>query len=226
MYENHDGDENSLTPEKMVSLCLMPVFSFERHTLNRHLTLKQYRNLDLTLFAVMLIISESLIVNAATRWFPDQLYTVSVSAAIVSIILMRSGPWAAVHAVLGGLVYCFWAGGTPKQYLIYGIGNLFSLISLLMFRLFGKERIRENVLLILLFALCTQLFMQMGRACVSFVMGAPIRTGFNFITTDALSGLFTMVIVWIASRLDGVFEDQISYLLRVQKENEEEKGGF
>ena len=194
--------------------------------MNRHMTLKQYRNLDLFLFAVMLIISESLIVNAAIRWFPDQLYIVSVCAAIVSSVLMRWGPWAAIHAVVGGLVYCFWAGGSPKQYLIYGIGNLFSLISLLMFRLFGKERIRENVLLTLLFAVCTQLFMQMGRACVSFVMGAPVSTGFSFITTDALSGLFTMVIVWIASRLDGVFEDQISYLLRVQKENEEEKGGF
>ncbi len=194
--------------------------------MNRHMTLKQYRNLDLFLFAVMLIISESLIVNAAIRWFPDQLYTVSVCAAIVSILLMRWGPWAAIHAIVGGLVYCFWAGGSLKQYLIYGIGNLFSLISLLMFRLFGKERIRENVLLTLLFAVCTQLFMQMGRACVSFVMGAPVSTGFSFITTDALSGLFTMVIVWIASRLDGVFEDQISYLLRVQKENEEEKGGF
>ena len=194
--------------------------------MNRHMTLKQYRTLDLFLFAVMLIISESLIVNAAIRWFPDQLYTVSVCAAIVSIVLMRWGPWAAIHAIVGGLVYCFWAGGSPKQYLIYGIGNLFSLISLLMFRLFGKERIRENVLLTLLFAVCTQLFMQMGRACVSFVMGAPVSTGFSFITTDALSGLFTMVIVWIASRLDGVFEDQISYLLRVQKENEEEKGGF
>ena len=194
--------------------------------MNRHMTLKQYRNLDLFLFAVMLIISESLIVNAAIRWFPDQLYTVSVCAAIVSIVLMRWGPWAAIHAVVGGLVYCFWAGGLPKQYLIYGIGNLFSLISLLMFRLFGKERIRENVLLTLLFAVCTQLFMQMGRACVSFVMGAPVSTGFSFITTDALSGLFTMVIVWIASRLDGVFEDQISYLLRVQKELEDEKGGL
>ena len=194
--------------------------------MNRHLTLKQYRNLDLFLFAVMLILSESLIVNAAIRWFPDQLYTVSVCAAIVSIVLMRWGPWAAIHAVLGGLVYCFWAGGSPKQFLIYAVGNLFSLISLLLIRLFGKERIRENVLLTILFALCTQLFMQMGRACVSFVMGASVRTGWNFITTDALSGLFTVVIVWIASRLDGVFEDQISYLLRVQKEKEEEKGGF
>lgn len=194
--------------------------------MNRHMTLKQYKRLDLFLFAVMLILSESVIVNAAIRWYPDQLYTVSVCAAIVSIVLMRWGWPAGIHAVLGGLVYCFWAGGSPKQYLIYGAGNLLSLLSLLLIRWLGKDRIRENVLLTLLFALCTQLFMQTGRACISVVMGTSFKTALNFITTDALSGLFTMVIVWIASRLDGVFEDQISYLLRVQKEAEEEKGGF
>jgi len=194
---------------------------------NRHMTLRQYKRLDLFLFALMLVLSESVIVNAAIRWYPDQLYTVSVCAAIVSIVLMRWGWPAAIHAVLGGLVYCFWAGGSSGQYLVYGVGNLFSLLSLLLIRLFGKDRICENVLLTLLFALCTQLFMQIGRGCVSLVvMGASFNTALNFITTDALSGLFTMVIVWIASRLDGVFEDQISYLLRVQKEAEEEKGGF
>ena len=194
--------------------------------MNRHMTLKQYKRLDLFLFAVMLVLSESVIVNAATRWYPDQLYTVSVCAAIVSIVLMRWGWPAAIHAVLGGLVYCYWAGGSPKQFLIYGAGNLLSLLSLLWFRWLGKERIRENVLLTLLFALSTQLLMQIGRGCISLVMGASPEIAWRFITTDALSGLFTVVIIWIASRLDGVFEDQISYLLRVQKELEDEKGGF
>ena len=194
--------------------------------MNRRLSLKQYRNLDLFFFAVMLCISETLIVNAAIRWYPDQLYTVSVSAAITAIVMMRWGGRAAIHAVLGGIVYCLAAKGTAQQFMIYGIGNLFGLLSLLMIRLLGKDRICGNVLLVLLFALCTQLFMQMGRACIAVINGAAFETGIHFITTDALSGLFTMVIVWIASRLDGVFEDQISYLLRVQKEAEEEKGGF
>ncbi len=194
--------------------------------MNRRLSLKQYRNLDLFFFAVMLCISETLIVNAAIRWYPDQLYTVSVSAAITAIVMMRWGGWAAIHAVLGGIVYCLAAKGTAQQFMIYGIGNLFGLLSLLMIRFLGKDRICGNVLLVLLFALCTQLFMQMGRACIAVINGAAFETGIHFITTDALSGLFTMVIVWIASRLDGVFEDQISYLLRVQKEAEEEKGGF
>ena len=70
--------------------------------MNRRLSLKQYRNLDLFFFAVMLCISETLIVNAAIRWYPDQLYTVSVSAAITAIVMMRWGGLAAIHAVLGG----------------------------------------------------------------------------------------------------------------------------
>ena len=194
--------------------------------MNRHLTLEQYRNLDLFLFAVILILFETLIVNAGIRWYPDQLYTVSVTAAVTAIVMMRWGPWAAIHAVVGGVVYCLAAKGNSRQFLIYGVGNLFGLLSLLFFRFFGKDGIRGNVLFVLFYALCTWFFMQVGRACVAVLTGASLDTGLQFVTTDALSGLFTMVIVWITSRLDGVFEDQISYLLRVQKEDEEEKGGF
>ena len=68
--------------------------------------------------------------------------------------------------------------------------------------------------------------MQLGRALLALVLGAQLKTCFDFFTTDALSGLFTMVILWIAARLDGILEDQKTYLLRVNKEREEEKGGF
>ncbi len=193
---------------------------------NRHLTFQQYRKLDLFFFAVMLLVSEFLLITAAGRWFPDQLYTVSVSAALTAIVLMRWGSWASIHAFEAGLVFCFFAGGSPKQYLIYCIGNEFALLCLFLIRIFGKTQIRENKLLTLLFALSTQLCMQLGRAAVAFFLGASLNTCFNFFTTDALSGLFTMVIVWIASRLDGIFEDQKTYLLRVHEQMEKEKGGY
>ena len=193
--------------------------------MNRHLSFRQYRNLDLFFFAVMLLISELLIVTAAGKWFPDQLYTVSVSAAITSIVLMRWGMWAFLHAFLGGFIFCFAAGGSPRQFIIYCIGNEAALLSLLLLLRFGKDRIREDKLLTLLFALCTQLFMQLGRALVALVSGAHLSTCLNFFTTDALSDIFTMVIVWIASRLDGIFEDQKSYLLRLHRQLEQEKGG-
>ena len=243
--------------------------------MNHRLTFRQYRQMDLTVFGAMLVVAEALIVLAATRWFPAEAYTVSIVAAVTSIVLMRWGPWAAIHAVLGGLVYCFVSGGQPGQYLIYCAGNLLALLSLLWFRIpgkervagkyrasgndraagsdlisgkkgnsgsdrvSGKERIREDSFLTVMFALTTQLFMQLGRAAIAFALlraspgGAPAGTQsiagalsfcIGFVTTDALSGFFTAVILWIARRQDGLFEDQKHYLLRIQEAEKEERG--
>ena len=207
--------------------------------MNNRMTFYQYRRMDLMVFGVMLMFAEGLIVLAATRWFPAEAYTVSAAAAVVSIVMMRWGPFAAAHAVLAGAVFCFFSGGAPGQYLIYCAGNLFALISLVFFRIFGKERIREDGFLTVAFAIATQFFMQLGRAAVAFMLlmaapgSAPAGTDalsdaaaicFGFFTTDALSGLFTAVILWIARRQDGLFEDQKHYLLRIQKAEKEERG--
>ena len=191
-----------------------------------HMTFAQYRRMDLALFALMLAVSEALIATAAGRWFPAQPYTVSVVAALTAIVLMRWGAFAAIHAVLGGLVFCAASGGTPAQYVIYCVGNLFSLLALGIIRLVGSERIREDAFLSVAFGLCVLLLMQGGRAVVAAALGAPWGAVVGFFTTDALSGLFTFVIVWISRRLDGIFENQKSYLLRLHRAMEEEKGGF
>ena len=193
--------------------------------MNRQLTFRQYRAIDLTLFAVMLCISETVIVRAARFWFPDQLYTVSAVGALTAVVLMRWGGFAAVHALLGGLVFSLVSGGTASQTLIYCAGNLLSLLMLLPRRLLGAERIRTDGFLSVGFGLCTLLFMQLGRALTALAMGADSESCLGFFTTDALSLLFTGVIVWIARRLDGIFEDQKHYLLRVNRA-EEGKGGY
>ena len=112
--------------------------------MNRQLTYRQYRGIDLTLFAVMLCISETLIVKAARFWFPDQLYTVSVVGALTAVVLMRWGGFAAIHALLGGLVFSLVSGGTASQTLIYCVGNLFAMLSLVPRRLLGAERKRKG----------------------------------------------------------------------------------
>ena len=55
-------------------------------------------------------------------------------------------------------------------------------------------------------------------------LGAAARNCLGFFTTDALSLLFTGVVVWTARRLDGIFEDQKHYLLRIHR-TEDGKGG-
>ena len=192
--------------------------------MNRQYSFSQYRGIDLTLFAVILCVSETLIVRAASYWYADQLYTVSVVGAVTAIVLMRWGPWAAIHAGLGGLVFALASGGSARQILIYSAGNMLSLLILLPLRALGKERVRNDGFLSVGFGLAVLLLMQLGRALAAFALGTAFRSCLGFFTTDALSLLFTGVIVWIARRLDGIFEDQKHYLLRIHKS--EEKGGF
>lgn len=191
--------------------------------MKRRISFRQYRAIDLALFAAMLCVSEWLLVTSATRWFPDQLYTVSLVGALTAIVLLRWGPWAAIHAALGGLVFALVSHGSGKQLLIYAGGNLLSLLMLLPLRLLGGERIRGDGFLSVCFGLGTLLLMQLGRMLLAIALGAPPRSALGFFTTDTLSLLFTGLILWIARRADGILEDQKHYLLRIQKE---EKGGF
>lgn len=192
--------------------------------MNKQISLQQYRNVDLTILLVVQAVSQVIIYIASTVWFADQLYIVSPVAAMTALVMMRWNGYAAVHAVLGGVLYAVIAGGSWQQVLIYGLGNLASVAALVMLKLVGKERIRKDVMLAILFALCTQILMQLGRSGVAAALGYPADACLGFITTDVLSCLFTMVIIWIVRRVDGLFEDQKQYLLRIQREHKVERG--
>ena len=186
----------------------------------------RYRAIDLALFAGMLCVFECILVTASTRWFPNEPYTVSAAAAVTSIVMMRWGPWAALHALLGGLAFCVSSGASLRQYLIYCGGNLFSLAALLVKRGMGEEAIRTDALKTVFFGLCVAVLMEAGRALLSLLTGAALSAALGFFLTDTVTVLFTLVIVWIARRLDGVWEDQAHYLLRLREEQEKERGGY
>ena len=90
---------------------------------------------------------------------------------------------------------------------------------MLLLKAWGKERVRTGHLS-LIFPLLVQVLMQAGRAAAALLMGAEPANTVGFFTTDSLSLLFTFVIIWIARKLDGVYEDQKHYLLRIHAEKE------
>ena len=187
--------------------------------MKRQRTWKEYRAIDLALLAAALAVFEFVIVRAAGWWFPGQPYTVSLAAAMTSIVYMRWGLWGAIHALEAGLVFCYFSGATGEQYLIYCVGNLVSASAVLLLRAAGKERVRTGHLS-LVFPLLVQLLMQAGRGAVALLLGAAPVQAAGFVTTDSLSLLFTFVIIWIARKLDGVYEDQKHYLLRLHAQEE------
>ena len=173
----------------------------------------------------MVVLFESIVVLAARKWFPGQAFTVSVVPAVTAIVMIRWGPWAAIHALLGGAAFCYMSAAEPKQYAIYCIGNLFSLLALFLIKaLGGEEDVRKSVYKTLTFGLCVTLLMQAGRFLIAVALGTAADLALGFFTTEAVTLLFTLLILWIVRRLDGVFENQDHYLLRLQAEEEKERG--
>ncbi len=186
--------------------------------MKRQLTFREYRAIDMGMFAIMAVIFEFIVVKVSRSvLFADQACAVSVAGAITTILYMRWGFWGAIHAALMGLLYCFYSKANSSQYIIYIVGNLFSIPAVLILVLCGYEKVRRSQW-VMGFPILVILLMQIGRGIVSMVLGSDFDTALGFITTDPLSILFTFVIVWIAKRLDGIFENQKHYLLRVHEE--------
>ena len=186
---------------------------------------QRYRQIDLTIFAFMVVLFESIVVLAARKWFPGQAFTVSVVPAVTAIVMIRWGPWAAIHALLGGAAFCYMSAAEPKQYAIYCIGNLFSLLALFLIKaLGGEEDVRKSVYKTLAYGLGVTLLLQAGRFLTAVALGTAADLALGFFTTEAVTLLFTLLILWIVRRLDDVFENQDHYLLRLQAEEEKERG--
>lgn len=195
---------------------------------------EQYRAIDLTILGVILALCEFLATNGAAKWFPNELYALSPTVAVVCIVMMRWGGFAAIHAVIGGLVYCLTLGGDLKQIVTYCVGNCFMLIALAWFKFFGKggkgfrdgkEKVRSKYYLTLLFTISAFLGAQIGRFAVSVMLGGPFSIGSftAFLINDVITLLFSVVVVLISRKPDGLFEDQKSYLIRTEEERKREE---
>ncbi len=201
----------------------------------RHITFRQYRNIDLALLTGLLVLAELGIYIAKATVYSGQLFQASPTGPIVALVMMRWGGWAAIPAAVGGLLFGALRGGLWPYGVVYGLGNLLSLGAMLWFRM-GKDKLRGDTLRSLAYGATVQVLMQLGRGMVAFavtvvdpaILGQgtklPLDIFLSFITADSLSILFTVVTVWIVRRIEGLFEDQKSYLLRVQNQERQVEG--
>lgn len=170
------------------------------------------------MFTVMLCACEALIVMASRSWFPYEPYMLSLTPAVTAVVMVRWGIYAAVPAAAGAITLCICSGAQPLQYLIYCAGNLACLALLPVLRRFTWRALHDNVLLAMTYGLAVALLMQTGRAVIACLCGMGTDISAGFFTTDVLSLLFAVLIVWICRRLDGMLEEQRHYLRRVHEE--------
>lgn len=187
----------------------------------RQITFKEYRMLDLIIFTVFTIIFEAIATYASGKWFWAQAVNISVTLLLTCIVMMRWSGWAAIHAVVGGLVYCFAAGATTEQYIVYSVGNLFALVALLLIRFIGKEKIRGSKVQLVLLTTVAYVGMAFGRTLMALFYGGDFADFVVYITTDIISLLFASVVLVLIRKTDGMIEDQKAYLFRVEREEKE-----
>ena len=192
--------------------------------MKKQISIQQYRAIDLAILGGAYGVCEILIYVASTFWYARELYIASPVAAITAIVMMRWGGWAGIHAAAGGFLYAYLRHGSWQQLLTFGAGNLLALAALVLLKLLGKERIRKSAFLSVMFGLCVQLLMQIGRGVAAALLGTPLSACLGYITTDILSTLLTLVIIWIVRKADGLFEDQKHYLLRLESERHKVEG--
>lgn len=183
----------------------------------KNISFNQYRAIDLTMLALVTAVFEAITAFAATKWFPGELYAVSPTIAMMCIVMMRWGGFAAINAVLSGMAFSLASGATGKQTLIYVLGNCFALLALFLFKYPGKSKIKDKFYFTLLFVFAAYMGAQIGRWLVATLCGGAADSIIMFFATDTLSLLFSVVIVLISRKADGLFEDQKSYLIRMDK---------
>ncbi|MCM1164492.1 MAG: hypothetical protein NC299_06160 [Lachnospiraceae bacterium] len=183
-----------------------------------NISFKQYRAIDLGIMAVILAVVEALTAKAASSWFPMEFYALSPSIAVICIVMMRWGGFAALHAVVGGAAYCLALGASAEQFAVYCVGNCAALVSLVLIKALGKRKIKDSALFTVIFTVLAFVGTELGRGLVSLIFGSPIDSVLRFFATDSLSLVFAVVVVLISRRVDGLFEDQRDYLIRTEAE--------
>ncbi len=193
--------------------------------MNKQLTVKQYVIIDLVIFAILLCALE-IASKVALNFFRREAFAISVILPIILIAMMRHGIKALPLAALGGLVYSALNGAEPEVYIVYILGNCFVGVNVLWFKYVEKEKIREKIWLIILYVITGYILKNLGKGVVAYIMGFThfAANTVRYLTTDALSAVMTVIVILIARRQDGVFEDQMAYLIR-QAEMEEDKNG-
>ena len=188
-----------------------------------NLTFKQYRNIDLTILSFFLIISEAVTTVATNKWFAAQPIAISTTMVFICIVMMRWSGFAAIPAVLGGLVFSIVSGGNLEQILIYSVGNLATLVALLWFKVWKKDDIRLGTFKLFFFTSSVYLLGQVGRWIISLAFGGSLWNLVGYIASDIISLLFAVVLMLILRKVDGMIEDQKAYLFRLDRERKEER---
>lgn len=186
---------------------------------SRLISFRQYRLTDIFLFAVLLVVFE-LILHFAFIAYNGK-WTFSPLVPMTLLVMMRWG-WPSVFFAVGdGILYCALNAANYQNYIIYGVGNAFIMLLLLMIKFMGKQRIAGKWYFSALFVVLGWFAVVIGKATIASCFGLNFLSIFTANLTDLFSLGVAVIVILVMRRLDGMFEDQKFYLRRLEKERKE-----
>lgn len=189
----------------------------------KSLNFAQYRAADITIFTVIAAAFEAIVTLAATKWFPEQAYSVSFVYVFAALVAMRWGAFVLIPCTACALAYCIVLQANWQLYLVMIAGNAFCVLLLALHKLIGKQKIRDSAWWTVLYVAATYLFISLGRFLVGLPMpDVTVAASLNGILYDALPAVFALIVVLICRKQNGLFEDQKHYLIRTQKERDKQ----
>ena len=193
---------------------------------SRLISLRQYRLTDMLIFGAILIVYDLLAHYALIAMPEGANFTFTLTVPIVLLIMMRWGWWSVFFAVGDGLMISLVNNTTVWQsYVSYIIGNSFIMLLLIAIKFMGKQKIAGKWYFSAVFVILAWGLMNLGITSLqaicgySFALSAAYNFGFG--TTGLMSLAAALVIILVMRRLEGMFEDQVQYLKRLDKERKD-----
>lgn len=202
----------------------------KKSNINGVVSYNQYKLVDILLFMVIMATFEAINVLALRQWFAESvmLFSISLMFTVSLIVLVRWNFFAAIFTVSHGLIYCglvsIYESVSFDTYVIYAVGNSFLLLSWFLFRLIPKEKLFSKWYFTLIYPTVAFVFVALGRTAVAVCFGYGFVDSLaGYVMPESLNIAFAAIALLILRKVDGLLEDQKSYLKRVAREKTEAK---
>lgn len=193
---------------------------------SRLISFSQYRLVDLIIFAVVLAVSELVVFVASKSWFKgDAYYYVSFAFPIALLILVRWGVWSAGNLLIGGVLQAAFYGKSWVAYICYPLGYISMLLLLLPLKYLGRDRVKNKWYFACGYTLLGWLILNFISAAMSGIIEGSFLShlvlNFGFGTNGLLTEVLAILVICIARKIEGLFEFQKTYLLKLDAERKQ-----
>ena len=190
---------------------------------SRLVSFRQYRFVDLLVFMLIMIVFEMINFFAANEWFEDEAdFAITVTLLITLLVTVRWNWLAIIFPIVDGAVYCALMSYSGWYYLIYCVGNIFPVLTALLFIKVPQNKVFGKWYFTVMYVLLGYILIVFGRTCMAAIVGVQFVYALRSFSLRGLFDLiFTMVGFLILRNIDGMVENQKAYLFRKKREAEE-----